>query len=104
MFKDVDVLSQCHLKHTLAVSDIRPISIHIPYYTNERKLCYYYNMFKFISFAVYNVESILLSSYVICQNDLLIHTMLFNRFVLLESFLAQVGIYIYKHTHTYKHT
>jgi len=60
----VDVLSQFHyigiLKHTLTLPDIRSISIQIPYYTSLRKLCRYYNMFNFISFAIYNVESALL--------------------------------------------
>ena len=35
------------------------------YYTNVRKLCRYYNMFESISFVIYNVESILLSSQVV---------------------------------------
>ena len=72
--------------------DILCISIQIPYYTNVRKLCRYYNMFEFISFVVYNVESILLSSYVVWRNDLLIHTMLLDGFILLESFVTPVGI------------
>jgi len=39
---------------------------------------------------MYNVESILLSSYV--ENHLLIHIMLFDRFILLESFVTPAGI------------
>ena len=62
MFRDVGVLSQYHyiciLKHTLPVPDIRPTSIHIPYYTNVGKLCPYYNMFYSISLDMYNVESV----------------------------------------------
>ena len=81
----------------------RPISIQITYYTNVRKLCRYYNMFESISFVMYNVESILLSSYVVWRNDLLIHTigiyfhiylttMLFDRFIIPELFLTLVVI------------
>ena len=92
MFRDVDVLSQCHyiciLKHTLPMPDSRPISIQIPYYTNVWKLCRYYNMFNPIRFAINNVESILLSSYMVSRNDILIHTMLFGGFILLESFVV----------------
>ena len=40
----------------------------IPYYTNVRKLCRYYNMFGFISFVMYNVEFISLSSYIKSYN------------------------------------
>ena len=36
------------------VSDIRPISIQITYYTNIRKICPYHNIFYCISFDVYN--------------------------------------------------
>ena len=68
------------------------ISIQIPYYTNVRKLCRYYNMFESISFVMCNVESILLSSYVVWRNDLLIHTMLLDGFILLESFVTPAGI------------
>lgn len=82
----------CTLKRTLPVPDILSISIQIPYYTNVRKLCRYYNMFEFISFVMYNVESILLSSYVVWRNDLLIHTMLLDGFILLESFVTPAGI------------
>ena len=69
---DVDVLSQCHyiciLKHTLPVLDVRSISIQIPYYTNVRKLCRYYNMFESISFVMYNVESVLSTFYLVVWN------------------------------------
>jgi len=81
----------CTLKRTLPLPDILSISIKIPYYTNVRKLCRYYNMFESISFVMYNVESILLSSYVVCRNDLLIHTMLLNGFILLESSVTLAG-------------
>jgi len=33
-----------YLKHTLPVPDFRPKSIHIPFYTNVRILCSYYDM------------------------------------------------------------
>ena len=66
----------------------------IPYYTYVRRLCRYYNMFESISFVMYNVESILLSSYVVWRNDLLIHTMLLDRFILLESFVTPAGIFM----------
>ena len=65
----------CTLKRTLPVPDILSISIQIPYNPNVRKLCRYYNIFESISFVMYNVESILLSSYVVWRNDLLIYTM-----------------------------
>jgi len=68
----------CTLKRTLPVPDILSISIQIPYYTNVRKLCRYYNMFESIGFFWYNVEYILLSSYVVWRYDLLLHTMLFG--------------------------
>ena len=42
----------CTLKRTLPVPDILSISIQIPYYTNVRKLCRYYNMFESISFVI----------------------------------------------------
>ena len=84
----------CTLKRTMPVPDILSISIQIPYYTNVRKLCRYYNMFEFISFAMYNVESILLSSYLVWRNDLLIYTMLLNGFILLESLVTPEGISI----------
>jgi len=49
---DVDILRQSHhiciLKHTLPVPDIIIISLQIPYYTNIRKLCCYFNMFNSI--------------------------------------------------------
>ena len=77
---------------TYTVPDILSISIQIPYYTNVRKLCRYYNMFESISFVMYNVESILLSSYVVWRNDQLIHTMLFDGFILLDSFVTPGGI------------
>ena len=64
----------CTPKRTLPVPDILSISIQIPYYTNVRKLCRYYNKFKSISFVMYNVESILLSSYVVWRNNLLTKT------------------------------
>ena len=82
----------CTLKRTLPVPDILSISIQIPYYTNVRKLCRYYNMFEYISFVMYTLESILLSSYVVWRNDLLIHTMLLDGFILLESFVTLAGI------------
>ena len=71
--------------------DILSISIQIPYYTNVRKLCPYY-MFQSISFIMYNVESMLLTSYVVWRNDLLIHTMLLDGFIPLESFVTPAGI------------
>ena len=80
------------LTRTLPVPDILSISIQIPYYTNVRKLCPYYNMFQSISFVMYNIESILLSSYVVLRNDLLIHTMLLDGFILLETFVTPAGI------------
>ena len=76
---------------TLPVPDVRPISIQIPYYTNVRKLCRYYNLFNSISFAIYNVESVLLTLSA-CRNDLFIHIMLFDGFLLLESFVTPAGI------------
>jgi hypothetical protein len=82
----------CTLKRTLPVPDILSISIQIPYYTNVRKLCRHYNMFEFISFVMNNVEYIVLSSYVVWRNDLLIHTMLLDGFILLESFVTPAGI------------
>ena len=48
--------------------------------------------FESISFVMYNVESILLSSYVVWQNDLLINTMLLDGFILLESFVTPASI------------
>ena len=81
----------CTLKRTLPVPDILSISTQIPYYTNVRRLCRYY-MFEYISFVTYHVESILLSSYVDWRNDLLIHTMLLDGFILLESFVTLAGI------------
>jgi len=82
----------CTLKRTLPVPDILFISIQIPYYTNVRKLCRYYNMFEFISLVMYNVDCILLSSYVVWRNDLLIQTMLFGGFILLGLFVTPAGI------------
>ena len=49
-------------------------------------------MFYSISFAMHYVEW--LSSYVIWWNDLLIHTMLFDGFILLESIVTLVGIFM----------
>ena len=72
--------------------DILSISIQIPYYPNVRKLYRYYNIFEFINYVMYNVESILLSSYVVWRNDLLNHTMLLEGFILLESFVTPAGI------------
>jgi len=96
MFRVVDVLrlclSICILKQTFPVPDIRPISIQNPYYTNVRKLCRYYNMFMSISLAMYNVESILLSSYVVWRNDLLIHTRQLDGFILLEALVIPLDI------------
>jgi len=66
--------------------------IQIPYYTSVRKLCRYYSMFESISFVMCHVESILLSSYVVWRNDLLIHTMLLDEFILLETFVTPAGI------------
>ena len=84
----------CTIQRTLPVPDILSISIQIPYYTNVRKLRRYYNMFESISFVMYIVGSILLSSYVVCRIDLLIHTMLLNGFILLESFVTPAGIFM----------
>ena len=96
MFRYVDALCLLPLtmypKTDIAVPDILSISFQIPYYTNVRKLCRYYNLFEFISFVMYNVESILLSSYVVWRNDLLIHTILLDGFILLESFINPAGI------------
>ena len=47
---------------------------------------------EFISFVMYNVESILLSSYVVWRNDLLIKTILVDGFILLGSFVTPAGI------------
>ena len=88
----VHVASLQYSKCTLPVPDILSISILIPYYTNVRKLCRYYNIFEFISLVMYNVESILLSSYVVWRNDLLIHTMLLDGFTLLQLFVTPAGI------------
>jgi len=55
----------CTLKRTLPVPDILSISFQIPYYPNVRRLCRHYNMFEYISFVMFNVESIMLSSYVV---------------------------------------
>ena len=54
----------CILKHTLPVPDIISISSQIRYYTNVRKVFRYY-MFESINIAMYNVDSILLSSCVV---------------------------------------
>ena len=95
MFRYLDALCllsfYMYPKTHIAVPDILSISIQIPYYTNVRKLCRYYNMFESISFVMYNLKSILLSSYVVWRNDLLIHTMLLNGFILLESFVTLAG-------------
>ena len=69
------------------MQDIRPISIQIPYYTNLRNVCRYY-MFYSINFAMYKVESIMLSSYVVRRKDLLIHTMLLDGFTFLDVFVT----------------
>ena len=57
----VGVLRQCLsmyvLIHALAMPDFSPISIQISFYTNVRKSFRYYNMFKSISFYIYNVYS-----------------------------------------------
>ena len=96
MFRYVDTLCLLPLymypKTHMAVPDILSIFIQIPYYTNVRKLCRYYNMLESISFDMYNVESMLLSYYVVWRNDLLILTMLLNGFILLESFVIPAGI------------
>ena len=54
----------------------------------------YYDVFYCSMFSMYNVESLLLSFYVVELNDLLfIHTMLFDGFIpLLESFVTQTNI------------
>ena len=49
-------------------------------------------MFEFISFVMNNVEYILLSSYIVWRNDLIIHTMLLGGFILLEPFVTPAGI------------
>jgi len=49
-------------------------------------------MFNFISFAMYHVESVLVSSYMVWWNDLLIHKMLFDGFIVLESFVTTADI------------
>jgi len=49
-------------------------------------------MLKSISFVMYNVESTLLSSYVVWRNDLLIHIMLLDGFILVESFVTPAGV------------
>ena len=84
----------CTLKRTLPVPDILSISIQIPYYTIVRKLCRCCNMFESITFVMYNVESILLSPNVVWRNELLIHTILLDGFILLESFVTTAGISI----------
>ena len=98
MFRYIDALRllplYTYLKLILPVPDNLSISTHIPYYTNVRKLFRYYNMFEPISFVMYDVESILLSSYVVWRNDLLIHTMLLDGFILLWSFVTPAGISI----------
>ena len=98
MFRYVDMLCLLPLylypKTHVAVPDILSISIQIPYYTNVRKLCRYYNMFESISFVLYNVESIVFFSYVVWRNDLLMHTMLLDGFILLESFVTLAGFSI----------
>ena len=50
-------------------------------------------MFESISFVMYHVESILLSSYVVWRNDLLIYKMMFDGFIIiLDSFVTPAGI------------
>ena len=49
-------------------------------------------MFESISFAMYYVDSILFSSYVVLRNDLLIHTVLLGGFILIVSFVTPAGI------------
>ena len=71
-------------------------SIQIPYYTNVRKLCRYYNIFKFISFAIYIAGSIFLSSYVVWRNDLLIYTIVLGGYIL-ESFVSPAVIPYYEY-------
>ena len=74
----------------LPVPDLRRISRITP------MLYRYYNTCKSITIAMYNVESVMLSSYVVWRNDLLIHTMLIDGFILLESFVTPSGISIIK--------
>ena len=74
------------------IAHARHISVQIHYDINVKMLYRYYTMFNSISFAMYNVESILLSSYVVWWNDLLIHTMLFDGFILVEGFVTPAGI------------
>jgi len=50
-------------------------------------------MFYSISFAMYCEESILLSSYVVWWNDLLIYKMLFDRFRLPEALVTPADTY-----------
>jgi len=96
MFRDVDVLRLCQyiciLKRALPVPDIIPIDIQILYYSKVKIICRYYYMFNSFSFAMYNLEYILLSSYVVWRNDQLIHKMLFDGFKILESFDTPAGI------------
>ena len=69
MFRYVDALFLLPIymypKTHIAVTDILSISIQISYYPNVSRLCRYFNMFEYISFVGYNVESIVLSSYVV---------------------------------------
>ena len=51
-------------------------------------------IFKSVIFAMYNVDSILLSSYVVWRKDLLIHTMRLDGFILPGLFGIPAGIYI----------
>ena len=81
-------------KQTLPVSDIGPISMEIPYYINIRELCGYYNTLYYISFVMYQVESVLLSCYIVWWNNLLIHIMLLGGFILLETFITPAIISI----------
>ena len=76
------------VKQTLRVSDIGPISMRISYYINISELCGYNNTLYCISFAVYEVESVLLSCYIVWRNNLLIHIMLLDGFILLEAFVT----------------
>ena len=61
---------------------------HTYIHTNVRMLCRYYNKFnsRSISFAMHYGESVLLSSYGVWRNNLLIRTRLF---ILLEWFISQ---------------
>jgi len=49
-------------------------------------------MFSITRSAMYNVESVLLSSYVVWRSDLLIRTKRFDGIILLGSFVTPAGI------------